>query len=131
MPDPCPHAHDHGAVMNEEHLPLPQCLLQMHELIETTAEKTANRIEQMLYPVVRRIERIEYKIMGNGTPGLAEQVHILQQQHEDMQKSHQDSIALRKQIWGIVGVHVAAIIAGLVWAIQWVYRVDLYIKTHQ
>lgn len=123
--------------MNDDHRPHPQCLLQMHDLIETTSERTATRVQALLKPLFDRIDRVEGRIVGNGTPGLSEKVRILQVQHEDMlekhedmRKEHLDSIMLRRQIWLVVAGHALAIVAAIIWAAQWISKVEHYMAGH-
>lgn len=106
--------------------PDPACLLAVHELVEATAERTAAKVEKALEPLFLRMARLEAKVIGNGVPGLAEQVRVLQQQHEDMKREHVDAVRLRRQIWLVVAGHAVAIIAAIIWAAQWVAKVEAF-----
>ena len=111
--------------------PYPECVLQMHDLIGQTADRTAERIGEILEPLIERVERVEMRIVGNGKPGLSEQVHVLQLQHDDMREKHVDSVKLRRQIWLIVAGHAAAIVGAIIWAATWVTKVEHYMAEHQ
>lgn len=103
--------------MPHEHETNPACILAMREMIAQTASETASRVEHMLEPVMKRLTAVEYRIHGNGTPGLAEQIRELQRVHEDSRK-------LRATVLAALMVHAAAIVGVVWWSAQWVAKVN-------
>ncbi|MBP7430723.1 MAG: hypothetical protein KBC05_14915 [Candidatus Hydrogenedentes bacterium] len=97
--------------------PDPACLLTMHKLVEQTAGATADKVADLIRPVVDRVDHMEYVIRGNGMPGVLDEVRMLKQ-------AHQDARALRRQLGWFALAHVLTIAGAIVGGTLWVARVE-------
>lgn len=113
--------HEHGK-------PDPACILAVKQMVEQTSEATASRVERMLVPLFDRMARLEGKVDGNGLPGLNERMRTMERAHEDMVRQHMDAVKLRRQIWFLVAGHAVTVIAAIIWAAQWVAKVNAFMS---
>lgn len=118
-------AGDCHIVENEAAGPRPGCLLVIKEHIQHTAKEiareTADAVQAMLSPWISRVEKLDASVRGNGRPGLADEVRVLKQAHDD-------SVKLRRTIFGYLGVHAAVLIAAIISIVLWYGKVEAHMK---